>query len=377
MLFKGTARFPKGAIDRLTLEHGGANNAFTWLDYTAYYFAFASDRWEIALDFEADRMRGIEFDADEFAAEKQVVIEELRSGLDGPWDQLEHEVWAAAFHLHPYRNPTVGWLQDVEAATLADMRSYYDTWYHPRNCVLVLVGDLDEDEALRRVEDSFAGIPRGPEPPVLTTSEPPQHGPRRTTVRKPTAVERLLMAWRAPAVAHEDGHALQVVEAALSSGRTSRLYRRLVERDQSVTSVNASFDDHRDPGLFTVRAELKPGAALAAVEAAVHDEIARLRDEGLTPAELARVKQKVRADLVLGSEQYLNQALLLGEYETLLGGAAGGPGYSYLDSLPDCIDAVATSAVQEAIAAYLQMDSSTTGWLVRRDDAGSPVNEAA
>src|SRR5262247_3334393 len=113
MLFKGTDRYKKGEIDLITHLNGGANNAFTWLDYTAYYFTFASDRWEVALEIEADRMRNVIFDPDEFAAEKQVVLEELRIGLDGPWEELDHEVWAMAFRQHPYRNPTVGWVDDL------------------------------------------------------------------------------------------------------------------------------------------------------------------------------------------------------------------------------------------------------------------------
>ena len=133
MLFKGSERFPKGAIDLVTIKNGGSNNAFTWLDYTAYYFSFASDRWHVALEIEADRMRGTLFDEAEFASEKQVVIEELQIGLDGPWEQLEHEVWATAFRQHPYHNPTVGWIEDLADVTAADMRAYYDRWYHPRN----------------------------------------------------------------------------------------------------------------------------------------------------------------------------------------------------------------------------------------------------
>src|SRR5215472_15164661 len=150
MLFKGTNRYKKGEIDLITMKNGGANNAFTWLDFTAYYFTFASDRWEEALEIEANRMRNTLFSEEEFASEKQVVEEELRIGLDGPWEALENEVWATAFREHPYHWPTVGWLQDLEAATAPDMKAYYDKWYHPRNATLVLVGDFNTEETLDR-----------------------------------------------------------------------------------------------------------------------------------------------------------------------------------------------------------------------------------
>src|ERR1044071_9265598 len=110
MLFKGTERYKKGEIDLITLRNGGANNAFTWLDFTAYYFTFASDRWEVALDIEANRMRNTTFAQEEFDSEKQVVEEELRIGLDGPWEVLENEVWGTAFRRHPYTCPPAAWL---------------------------------------------------------------------------------------------------------------------------------------------------------------------------------------------------------------------------------------------------------------------------
>src|SRR5437868_12863914 len=150
MLFKGTDRFKKGQIDLITLKNGGGNNAFTSHDFTAYYFNFASDRWDIALEIEADRMVSCSFDPEEFEAEKKVVIEELKTGLDSPWGLLMQEPDAAAYKNHPYRNPIVGWLQDVESASAAEQQSYYRRYYHPNNAVLVLVGDC---ATARVVED--------------------------------------------------------------------------------------------------------------------------------------------------------------------------------------------------------------------------------
>src|SRR5918999_388358 len=155
MLFKGTDRYEKGEIDLITLRNGGANNAFTWLDFTAYYFTFASDRWQEALEIEANRMRHTTFAQEEFDPEKQVVEEELRIGLDGPWEALENEVWATAFRQHPYHWPTVGWLDDLESAAAADMKAYYDKWYHPRNATLVIVGDFNTAEAIEEIERLF------------------------------------------------------------------------------------------------------------------------------------------------------------------------------------------------------------------------------
>src|SRR3954464_12140993 len=161
MLFKGTDRFKKGQIDLLTLKNGGGNNAFTSHDFTAYYFNFASDRWQVALDIEADRMVNCTFDPEEFEAEKKVVIEELKGGLDSPWGLLMQEVNAAAYKVHPYRNPIIGWLNDVERATAEEQQAYYQKNYQPNNAILSIAGDFDTDRVLDEVVRQFGGIPAG------------------------------------------------------------------------------------------------------------------------------------------------------------------------------------------------------------------------
>src|SRR6266852_4069208 len=191
MLFKGTDHFKKGEIDLLTLKHGGGNNAFTSHDFTAYYFSFASDRWDVALEIEADRMVNCSFDPEEFEAEKKVVIEELKTGLDSPWGLLLQEVEAAAFKVHPYRNPIVGWLQDVERATVEEQQAYYRRYYHPNNAVLVIVGDFNSEDVLKKVDLAFGSIAMGPKPERMLLQEPPQRGERRLSVRWRSKVPRL------------------------------------------------------------------------------------------------------------------------------------------------------------------------------------------
>ncbi|HET9130121.1 MAG TPA: pitrilysin family protein, partial [Terriglobia bacterium] len=171
MLFKGTHRFKKGQIDLLTLKNGGSNNAFTSQDFTAYYFNFASDRWNIALEIEADRMVNCNFDPEEFEAEKKVVIEELKGGLDSPWGLLMQEVNAAAYKVHPYRNPIIGWLADVERATAEEQQAYYQKNYQPNNAILSIAGDFDTDRVLDDVLRLFGGIPAGNQPLPVNINE--------------------------------------------------------------------------------------------------------------------------------------------------------------------------------------------------------------
>ena len=207
MLFKGTDRFKKGEIDLLTLKNSGGNNAFTSHDFTAYYFNFASDRWEVALEIEADRMISCAFEPDEFEAEKKVVIEELKTGLDSPWGLLHQEQEAAAFKVHPYRNPIVGWLQDVERATVEEQQAYYRRYYHPNNAILVLAGDFDTETILSKVSRAFGSIPAGPPTPSMVLQEPPQRGERRLVVRWRSKVPRMAIAYHAPQIAHTDSYA--------------------------------------------------------------------------------------------------------------------------------------------------------------------------
>jgi len=366
MLFKGTDRYKKGEIDLITHLNGGANNAFTWLDFTAYYFTFASDRWQAALEIEASRMRGTLFDEEEFNSEKQVVEEELRIGLDGPWEALENEVWAAAFRQHSYHWPTVGWLEDLEAASGADMKAYYDKWYHPRNATMVIVGDFDADEALEKAEALFGSIEPGPEPARLRLVEPPQRGEKRLVVKKETPVERLLIGYHTPAVAHPDSYALKVAEALLAIGKSSRLYQRLVEQDQSVTKADASYHDHIDPGLFYFQHELKPGFNLTDVELATYEEIDRLKRADVPSSELEKVKRHVQASLVLSSEEPLQQAMLLGQYETIAVGERVpevSRGYHYLDTLLDRITEITVQDVARVVEKYFTEDNRTVGYL--------------
>lgn len=372
MLFKGTDRFGKGQIDMITLENGGANNAFTWLDFTAYYFTFASDRWQVALEIEANRMRNTSFAPAEFDSEKQVVEEELRIGLDGPWEALENEVWATAFRQHPYHWPTVGWLDDLEAATVDEMKAYYDKWYHPRNATLVLVGDFNTDEILPKVEELFGSIPAGAEPKEMHIVEPMQRGEKRIVVKKETPVERLLIGYHAPAVGEEDSYAFHVMETLLSRGKTSRLYQRLIERDQSVTSVSAHYHDHIDRSLFYFQAELKPGYKLEDVEQAIYEEIEALQT--ISPSELDKAKRLIEADLVLSNEQPLQQAILLGQYETIAFAERIAPdsrGYLYLNTLFENVRNVSAEEISRVARQYFTPDNRTVGYLINEVEGGT------
>jgi len=357
MLFKGTDRFKKGQIDLLTLKNGGGNNAFTSHDFTAYYFNFASDRWEIALDIEADRMVNCAFEPDEFESEKKVVIEELKTGLDSPWGLLHQEEEATAFKVHPYRNPIVGWLQDVEGATAEQQQAYYRRYYHPNNATLVITGDFNTEDILKKVDLLFGPLPAGPKPPVMLLREPPQRGERRLIVRWRSKVPRLAIAYHAPEIAHVDSYALQVLAGILAEGKAARLYQRMVEREQSVTFVSAEFGESKDPALFHIRAEARGEHSIDAIESSIHNELSSVSANAVTARELDRAKHQIEAHFILSRERTLDQAILLGQIETIYG-------LSYIDSYLERINAVTASDVAAVCTRYLNENNRTVGRLL-------------
>jgi zinc protease len=357
MLFKGTNRFKKGQIDLLTLKNGGSNNAFTSQDFTAYYFNFASDRWNIALEIEADRMVNCNFDPEEFEAEKKVVIEELKGGLDSPWGLLMQEVNAAAYKVHPYRNPIIGWLSDVERATAEEQQAYYQRNYQPGNAILSIAGDFDTDRVLDEVVRQFGGIPAGRRSEPITISEPEQKGEKRILVRWRSRVPRIAIAYHAPAIATSDSYALQLLGIILSEGKSSRLYQRLVERDQTVTFVSADYGESKDPTLFHIRAEGRGQHSAEEIEASIYDELRRIISDGITEAELQRAKHQIQAHFVLSRERTADQAMLFGQIESLCG-------LSYIETYIRRITAITSEEVSAACARILNADNRTVGYLV-------------
>jgi zinc protease len=357
MLFKGTDRFKKGEIDLLTLKNGGGNNAFTSHDFTAYYFNFASDRWDIALDIEADRMVNCVFAPEEFEAEKKVVIEELRMGLDSPWGLLLQEVDATAYKVHPYRNPVIGWQQDVERATADEQQAYYRKHYHPGNATLVLSGDFHTDRVLEKVAREFSSLPSRPPSPSVTAVEPEQRGEKRIQVQWRSKVPRLAVAYHAPEIAHPDSYALQVLNLILTEGKTARLYQRLVEREQSVTFVSADYGESKDPTLFHFRAEARGEHTAEEIEASLYAELKSIVSEGVTRRELDRSKHQVEAHFVLSRERAQDQAMLFGQIETLYG-------TDYIDTYLDKISSTTSEDVMSVCSRYFVERNRTVGYLV-------------
>jgi zinc protease len=273
---------------------------------------------------------------------------------------------ATAFKVHPYRNPIVGWLQDVERATVEEQQAYYRRYYHPNNATLVIAGDFDTEDVLAKVERTYGGIPSGPAAPAMLLQEPPQRGERRIQVRWRSKVPRLAIAYHAPQIAAPDSYSLQVLAVILAEGKASRLYQRMVEREQTVTFVSAEYGEAKDPTLFHIRAEARGDHSIDVVEASIHNELGNIAHSGVTAHELQRAKHQIEAHFILSRERTLDQAILLGQIETLFG-------LDYIDSYLQRINEVTESDIADVCGRYLNENNRTVAQLV--SDGSHPNND--
>lgn len=366
MMFKGTRRYRKGEIDAITTLNGGANNAFTANDYTAYYFSFASDRWRPALEMEADRMNNSIIDPEEFRLEKQVVLEELKMELDEPWCALRQAVETASFPNHPYGFPIIGRREDLVALTPRQMISHYRKYYVPSNAVLVLVGDFRAERALAETEELFGSIPAAPRPECPVFEEERKADQIRVELRRDVSLDRLLIGFPAPSIRQSEHYTLHVLDRILAEGKLCRFYQRLVERDSLVSFMSADFSDTLDPYLFLVRLELLPGASAQSVESAVFQELDRLSRETVSGEEIQRAVRQCLLSFLSGFETTLDQAVQLGLMETLAR-------FEYWRDYAARIEAVTARDLRAYARQYLAPEQATIGTLLHENSHPTPM----
>jgi zinc protease len=271
---------------------------------TVYHFDFAADRWTRALEIEADRMQNLRIDArHEFEQEKGAVINELMRDEDVPWDLEAKAILPVLFgDKNPYGHPVIGERAHVRGATAEVIKSHYDKWYHPNNASLVIVGGFDPDKVLAKVKELFGPIPRAELPPRKPVTPPDRTGPVRLDMRSKFEVPRLLFGYNTVRSADPDNVALSALEGILSNGKTSRLYKKLVEGEEVASDIGASNASGRYPGWFQLQVELLKGQDPDKIEKLVLAEIQRLADEPVSAAELKRVQEGILSGAVFGRE---------------------------------------------------------------------------
>ena len=369
MNFKGTANIPRDQVKGIIEQFGGSWNGYTWIDQTTYLETATRDALDRMLFIESERMASCLYHPDDCESERTVIISELQGGENDPDQLLDQELTATAFKAHPYRHPTIGWLPDLETMTREDLYGYYRRYYVPNNATLVIVGDVDTTEALRRVEHYFGAIRPGPEPSRLRTVEPEQTGERRLTIARESTTAYLKVGYHAPSATGPHFFPLLILDAVLTGAkglnlwssfrvpppqRSARLYRALVERGLA-SSVSGALMPTEQPFLYTVSVTATEGAALASVESALLEALDRVRLEGITGAELVKAKAQLRARLVFDSDSVTNIAHQLGYYETIAS-------LDVFTTAPARIAAVTVEEVAAAARAVLPAANRTVGW---------------
>lgn len=358
LLFKGTDKLLPGDIDRATQRNGGRNNAYTSEDMTVYHFDFAADRWHQALEIEADRMRNVKIDAKhEFQQEKGAVISELKGGEDRPFELEQKAILPLLYSKSaPYSHPVIGEESHVRGATAETISRYYDKWYHPNNASLVIVGGFEPVATLALVKKLFEGIPKAelPERKPEPSSRSREKQIRTEFVSK-FDVPRALIGFNTVKSGEADDYALSLIDNILAGGRTSRLYKKLVEDTRLCASVSTGSSTGRYAGWFAVQLEMLKGKDRAEAEALVFAELTRLAKEPVTEAELKRAKRSRLAAFVFSKEDVHSLADVISQSVTV-------HDVEYLQTYLDKTVAVTPADIQRAAAAYFPQAKSVVVW---------------
>jgi zinc protease len=368
MMFKGTKKYGPGEFSEIVAANGGKDNAFTSQDYTAYFQQIAADRLELVMELEADRMRNLRLLPEEFQKEREVVKEERRLRTeDKPTAFFSERFNATAFITSPYRNPVIGWMDDLDALTLEDLEQWYTRWYAPNNATLVVVGDVEAAEVLRLAEKYFGPLKPSEIVPPKPRREVPHKGLRRIEVELPAKNPLLLMAYKTPALATAEApwepYALEVLASILDGGQSARFAQHLTRGAEVATSAGAGYSLYeRMDTMFVFNGVPAKGKTIEDLEGAIRGEIARVQDQLVEEKELARVKAQVIADKVYDRDSMMNMAIQMGIAESI------GVGWEQIDEYVNAIESVTPEQVRVVARKYLVDDQLTIGVLVPKEE---------
>ncbi len=368
MNFKGTNNIPRDQVKGIIEQFGGSWNGYTWIDETTYLETATRDALDRMLFIESERMASCLYDPEDCESERTVIISELQGGENDPDQLLDTEVTAAAFKAHPYGHPTIGWLSDLQRMTRDELYGYYRRYYVPNNATLVIVGDVEGEQAFRAADRHFGAIQPGTIPPRIYSREPEQIGERRVTVSREGTTAYLKIAYHAPAVTDPDFVPMLIADAVLTGAkganlwssfrtpppqRSARLYRALVD-SRLASAVGGAILPTQDPFTYQVSATVADGIPIDAVEEAAVAQLDEMGRTGITDQELAKAKQQLRARLVFESDSVTQIAHQIGFFETI----------ASVDVYRDLAARIASASVDQvnaAAAKYLRRANRTIG----------------
>jgi zinc protease len=359
MMFKGTPTTGPEEYSRIIAKNGGRSNAFTSSDVTVYFATMSRDKIAIEIELEADRMANALLGETYFEAEKKVIQEERRLRTeDNPASALGEVASAVAFTIHPYRRPVVGWMQDIENLTRQDLVDFYQLYYVPNNAFVVVIGDFSTAEILPKIKSAFGKIPRRPEPPKVSSTEPEQRGERSVILKKEAQLPFVLAFYHAPNLKSPDSFALDLLSVVLAGGRSSRLYHDLVYQKRLVRGVDADYSAVSiDPMGLSIHAQLLPGIEPPTVGREIDRLLEKVKSELISERELQKAKNQIEAAFIFAQDSIFGQAMKIGYYE-----AVGG--WRQMNEYLDGIKKVSREDIQRVARQYLSPDRRTLGTLI-------------
>ena len=354
MNFKSTKNLPAGEFDKQVKSIGGINNASTSFDYTHYYIKSSADNLKKSINLYAELMQNLKLKDEEFQPERDVVTEERRWRTDNnPLGFLYFRLFNNAFLYHPYHWTPIGFINDIRTWTIDDIKDFHKTYYQPNNAILIVTGDVEPKEVFKRAKKAFGDIKNNGEIPKVKFIEPEQNGAKRVMLKKESEVEMIAITFHIPDFKDKDQVTLSVMSEILFSGKSSRLYKELVDKKRMVNSVYAYNMENIDPGLFIFMATCNPGVSAEDVEKELIIQIELMKDTKVTKKELDKVKVNTKADFIYSLESSTSVANLYGSY--LVRGDI-----SPLMTYEDDVQKVTAKKIQDAANKYFNFDKSTT-----------------
>jgi len=363
MMFKGTPNYPLGEFSQILAQVGARDNAFTSRDYTAYFQLLAVSQLETSFKLESDRMAALTLDEAEFLKEIEVVKEERRLRTDDNPNALTYEQFnAVAFNNSAYKNPVIGWMNDLDNMNVDDLRAWYESFYSPANATLIVVGDVQPEQIFAMAEKYYGVIPTRSVVKTKPRIETPQMGTRRVQLKAVATLPYILIGYKTPTLKtvdnSEDAYALTLLAGILDGGRSARLSKRLIREKEIAASVSAGYSLYgQHESLFMFEATPNEGHSVEALEQAIDEEIKVLQTDLVTPQELARVKAQVMAGEVYKLDSVQSQAYLIGVLESV------GLGWETMQEYEANVKAVTAEQVRLVAQKYLIADTKTVAVL--------------
>jgi zinc protease len=359
MMFNGAKKYGPGELDKAMEANGGANNAYTTQNVTVYQEWFPRSALPLIFDIEADRIQNLNFDPKKIESEREVVASERRLSVDNDnGGLLDEQLWATAFIAHTYQWPVVGWISDIQHWTIDDLKHHFEMGYSPSNATMVVVGDVTPEEVFQLCEKTIEPIPAHAPPPPVTTVEPPQQGERRLIVHKEAELPLLMIGYHVPQTNHADFYATNILRTILFQGESSRMYQRLVDKDQVALDVTSSVQPAFDPTLAIIAAQPKQGVDPEKCEKDIYEELERAKNSLISDQELEKAKNIRLMEFYHQMRTINGRANTIGTYEVFAGG------YEKLFDAAKSYAAVTKEDVQRVAKAYFGANNRTVATLV-------------